>query len=764
MALRNIESSLLACAIRSGGSTKRLEGDEARRYVTALKSTVTIHGVPHFSSARICYETQYRGAAVMAKGGWKRSEWYGWVSYVDTMAACSYDTPESVRNALLGLRFKHATNAGWASFNFDNVVFILGAMLGALSVYPELGTADFRDRARYRVKGVNQMRDMFTINEAGGIYLHQHFCPVDGVNALWAFVTAANIGGADVLLSNVDCDGNGAPICRELSGGALTQGITSCLSLLGTLYSLAGAGDAFAVCLVKGLHSVCTVVGHSDEGGWMRDVLRHGGFGPSFGGVPQGLSFSAGIPVICSHSLATTSAYVDSMLYVSAALVAHCDPCDVNGPYVFPTVIKALADAEETGSVGKDELAKRLLARLSSPFSHFAPKYAAGLARVFGLIGSDVGEYGAAILENGLANFSESAGSRSCRHLHLEMMAPFFWIEPTGLIPHNYLGTLAEEHGMGSLCGNTEKRSVGFLNRPQALGASDMNRSAWAIEMRSLRTWGGYVYLANHKDDGVANLWLRHFDCEGLVLTKMKAGDVYKAKRSNMRVDPGQLAWVRGQSQIPHPAECLNVDGTMGMSILHRVVRDIWVDDVRHIPPADEVHLARVVYSIGPLMVTSNGRPSWEPRLVERERTRGAETLRLCRAQASSFGLGSGYEETVSERPPSEIGPATVHVKPRSVNATEPELERRTAPVTSRGVHDPRNDAHVDSLGKPTPVARQHGAVPAPRPQAPGGLDSGLFTDTASVGVLPIDDTLPPAVANKQDAAAAGAGQTPAAL
>lgn len=762
MALKNIESSLLAGAIRSGGSTKRLEGDEARRYVTSLRSTVTIHGVPHFSTARICYETQYRGSASPDKDGWKRNEWYGWISYADTMASCSYDTPESVRNALLGLRFKHATNAGWASFNFDSVVYTLGAMLGALSVFPELSTLDFRGKTRYRVKGVNQMRDMFSINEAGAIYLHQHFCPVDGPNALWAFVTAANIAGSDVLLSHVDCDGNGAPICRELSGGALAQGITASLSLLGTLYSLAGIGDAYSVCLVKGLHSVCTVVGHSDEGGWMRDVLRHGGLAPPFGGLPQGLSFSGGIPVICTHSLATTSAYVDSILYVSAALVAHCDPCDVNGPYVFPTVVKALADTEESGSVPKEELARRLIGRLACPFSQFAPKYAMGLARVFGLLGSDTGEHGAALLESGFANFSESSAMRGCRHLHFEAMAPFFWVEPTGLIPHNYLGTLAEEHGMGSLCGNTERRSVGFLNRPQALGAHDMNRSAWAIEMRSLRTWGGYVYLSNHKKDGVANLWLRHFDCEGLVLTKMKAGDIYKAKREAMHVDPGQLAWVRGQSQIPHPAECLNIDGTMGISIMHRVVKDIWVDDIRHIPPADEVHLTKVVYSIGPLMAASNAQPNWEPRQVERERTRGMETLRLCRAQAARFGLGSGYEETVSERPPSEIGPAHTSVKHSSVTATEPELEKRVAPPTTRGENKAEVGATVDTLGKPTPVARQHGAVPAPRPQAPG-MDSGLFTDTASIGVLPVDDTLPPVVANRQDAAAAGAGQTPGA-
>lgn len=761
MALKNVETSLITGAIRTRGSPKKLEGEEARRYVTGLQSTVTIHGVPHSSMARIVYETQYRGMVGGDRTAWRRSEWYGWVAQAHGYCSCRYDTPESVRNALLQLRFKHATNAGWTDFNFDGVVMVLGGMVAALSVYPDLNTNDFRNKERYRLKGVNQMSDMFSISEAGSIFLHQHFCPVEGVNAFWAFVTAANVCGAEVLTSNVDCDGNGAPICRELSGGALAQGVTACLSLLGTYYSLAGAGDAFAVALTKGLHSVCTVVGHSDEGSWFRDMLRHGGVSAPFGGIPQGLSLTGGIPVLCSHSLPSTSAYVDSMLYVTAALVSHCDPCDVNGGMVFPTVLKALSDDEPAGSVPKEDLAKRLGARLANPFTDFAPKYASGLARVFGLLGSENGQLGATILEESLAAFCASPNLARCRHLHMDVIAPFFWIEPTGLIPHNYLGTLAEEHGMGSLCGNNERRSVGFLNRPLASGASDMNRSSWAIEMRSLRTWGGYVYLANHRKDGVANIWMRHFDSESVVLAKIGAGDIYNLKKQHMHVDPGQLAWVRGQSQIPHPAECLNVDGAVGVTVIHRRVEDIWVENIKHIPPADEIHLAKVVYSIGPLMTTNNGLPAKEPRQIARERSRGLETLRLCRAQAAVFGYNTA-EETASERPPRELGPVGGAVRYDRVTPTDRCLEDRTAKVTTLAASVPAINERVETHGKPVPVARQHGAVPAPRPQA-HGLDPSLFVDSSSIGVLPVDGAGDAIVANKQEDAAAGAGQAPGA-
>lgn len=754
-----MEITPLYSVIHGGGASAKLKEQEARRYVNSLQCAVMVRSQEHLSFARTCYEIKPRADVVEDKRNWSRSEWFGWTAKYLSDNPTSYRTPDVVRSALMGTHFKHAATGSWHTFNFDGAVTVLGSMLGLLSVYPDITTAEFRGNSRYDVKGVNQMSDMYAVAEAGSIYVSQHFCRVNGSNALWAFATAANIAGASVVMSYVDCDGNGAPLCRELAGGALVQGITSALSILGSYYSLAGAGDAFAISLLRGIHTPLSLVGHSDEGGWFRRVLRAGGIVRPHGGLPDCLSMSAGVGVLCSGGLKAITGYVDAIVIASAALVAHCDPCDVNGGHIFPTVIRAVADDEDFSSLSQLEVTKRLLQKLKNPFDQFSYEYARGAAKLFGLQAHERGEYGGAMLQNCFAALCADNTPTGERHLTYEVMAPFFWVEPTGVLPKSFLCSRAEEGGIGSLCGPGEKVSVPFLNRATAMAPIDMSRTAWAIEMRSLRTWGGYVYLANHASDGVANLRLRHFDCEALVLARQPPEWIYARKKSRMCVDPGELAWVRGQSKIPHPAECLNVDGSMGITVLHRKIEDLWLTNIDHIPAADEIHNTMVRYSIGGCMATSNGSSNWEPREVKRARTRGVETLRLCRAQVSVFMNVMNYEETVSERPPSLERPPGSRLGPLEVRPTEGRLENRVDTLRTEGAPTGLVGTSTESRGRVQDVARQHGAVTAPRPS--NIVPQAGVGDTFETGVMPTDGSTVPIAVNDQFLAPTTSGQVP---
>jgi hypothetical protein len=119
----------------------------------------------------------------------------------------------------------------------------------------------------------------------------------------------------------------------------LAEGCYQALRILGGNYAQVEAGDLFAYAMVRGVHSIVTVAGHSDEGSLMRKVLRTGRFEKPYGGIASILGSYMGFPRPANNTVAGWQNWVDSIALSSAAAVAVSDPCVVIGGRVYPTVL-----------------------------------------------------------------------------------------------------------------------------------------------------------------------------------------------------------------------------------------------------------------------------------------------------------------------------------------------------------------------------------------------------------------------------------------
>jgi len=274
-------------------------------------------------------------------------------------------------------------------------------------------------------------------------------------------------------------------VIDQVDETAFAPACVDALRLLGANMAASDQGELFALSVVRGLNHVLTVVGHSDEGGVLRDVLRCGSVGPPFGGVHYGLSEYAGLPALATSEGSAVAGYCDSLLLASAALVAHCDPgVNYNGSW-YPTVLFGASSSDpetEPGSelAGTTAHARANKSALNASIGAFAALYCPALAKLFGL---PPGGHCAQILLTSAARQL----APECRHLCSPSVAPFYWIEPTSLIPHDFTGYSAELEGFASVVGRNMSRPMKAWEDLAPYGQSDGYSSGYVVRFRGAR-------------------------------------------------------------------------------------------------------------------------------------------------------------------------------------------------------------------------------------------------------------------------------------
>lgn len=749
--------------------------DDYRRYISNLDVRCNIRGRTRYVNVPIQYEVGMRSVYVDG-GTFKRKVWVSDVQGGTLLPALRYPVSDSIRTLLDQRKYKYTLPPLWHDFNFDRIVCTLAAMLGVLSLKGDMSTVDFRG-GPWNIRAMNQAGDTFAVNDSGCVYLDQLMAPNGHRAALWAMACAANIAGCEVTLPAVDCDARGCPIGVELYGGELIRGATLALNILASYYNICGVGDAFAVSVTKGLHSCLSVVAHSDEGGLMRDLLRRCDFVPSFGGVPAGLPLCGTFPVddaLCAGSIVSM---VDALLLASAATVAHCDPMVCEQGRLYPTVISARCVTGPDGvtPLTEGEMKRHMAQLLAAEFSGFATLYAGALASLYGLQAGSCGTVGAQMLCAMATSLSE-VGSR---HTKERVLAPFFWIEPTSILPHDMYGTLAEQGGSGSLATRDGPRQVPLFTGLEAVGVGNMFRSDWAMDYRSARTTPFVWFALNNIDDGLGHLSLKSFDSDNIVLASLGADEIRRRKVDNDGIHLSEMMWKRGQSKLPHPAEVLYTDGRVGFTILHHKVDAAgYCIPLKHIPLFDEMLEATLTIRAGAIAVLDNGKNNLEPSTVKRLRTRGLQALE--RAMYEYYSAGRCIESgvRVSERPPppkssGKLPPSQFKGAPHEDLAPEDSGQPTYNAGHTRTTGHPAPSRDVAfSMGPAPQPACQQGAVTCPKPHftAGGGAvgvgppSAGGACDGGDGGVQPphgADGGANVAAVNQQLAGPAARGAAP---
>nr|QQP18681.1 putative capsid protein [Soybean thrips-associated totivirus 1] len=444
--------------------------------------------------------------------------------------------------------------------------------------------------------------------------------------------------GATVASDMVEIDlRTNQPIVRQVDSGRLPSAIVEALRILAGNFSACDQGDLYSLAFTKGIHSVATVVGHTDEGGILRDVLRSGFYSTPSGGIYYSLNKHMGLPSLNSSSPRDICGYVDSILLKTAALVAHCDPGQIHNDEWFPTIHTVMSEAAPEREAGgntepDDAFVHAQYNNLSMSFSQFAQNYTSGLSKLF-LFGTHT----PASTSQLVACYRTMSYTHN-RHLRFATIAPYYWIEPTSLMPRNIGDFPAELNGYASLAGVGETVSMKYFDEFMAADHSNEMVTSAYVKIKSFRKWGLYLHLSMSDLDGVAHIRLRQLDPKMIILPGAVPNDsVAEAVTSSLGMD--SLAWKRGQSVIPAPAEVINLSTLYGVQLRIANIGDDGNVTFNSLPTMKEMANESVSIAASmPVGVHSTAAGVF-PSKVHRARTSAATALQQARTRERAFGF-----------------------------------------------------------------------------------------------------------------------------
>nr|AYD61661.1 putative coat protein [Blechomonas maslovi Leishmaniavirus-like RNA virus 1] len=328
--------------------------------------------------------------------------------------------------------------------------------------------------------------------------------------------------------------------------------------LLG-LMDAAGAGDIASLALTAGLHQVYTIVGHSDEGAIMRDVLRELSFVPSYGIIPpiNTTHFShTNVLLSKSPSWDALSAVWDYTAVATAALVHLSDPTMCVSGDIYPTILSA----KDTINACNEQL----LSALVDSGPSFFEIYMQNLSTFFAVDNNRA--HGA---EQGLltALINVVHDRRTQNHLSIgDVLAPWYWVESSGIFSDvTMFQSPITASGLGPQALHGSVLSLPAMeqhNFVQSQGIYDIYKVAWT----SIRRSPIFTLLNNRLGDGIANIDFlantnENFILEGQPTRRTCTCDGHgtvNAKCDHKQPNRGSLdeyLWGRVSCHIFHPAE-----------------------------------------------------------------------------------------------------------------------------------------------------------------------------------------------------------------
>nr|UHS72497.1 MAG: putative coat protein [Totiviridae sp.] len=708
-----------------------ITGEECRRYGAILNVRGHLGRAPVFNRKPIVYEVRYRDVVTHAPGKRYTVDMNLWRQFVcggDGFIDGGYTMATPYIVELESFRPKNAFQADWRTFNFDGIVHALGAMMALTTVSGDVSTKDLRQKGdTVHIAGYVEEGDIRAISD-NAVFIPHSVGYFGSGRAYPALIHATHLAGGKIVTDYLPLMREGRPCVIELQGGALMESICEALGVLANVYQAAGRGDVYALALVKGIHTVLTVVGHSDEGGFMRDVLRVGRYTPPWGGIPTRVHPWCGFSLVSEYDREGIEAWVDQIAIVSAAAVAHCDPHLTVSGKILPTVFQTSELGETGDPATPEEKAAEARAKILKNFNTFSALYVRALAKCLGFPSEvDSSVHSAA---HQLFAMCENLGYS--RHLCYDVVAPYFWVEPTGILPSNAFGYEAENRGTGSLCGPGELRTMPFLRGAAPTEAVTDQYTQLEVPFDRLRDCGLVLLCQGSSRDGMAQAYLTQFEPGSLMLSRTPGEGLSTALSAHeLGVPLCDVAWTRGQSAIPHPAEGLHLDPYVLMTLVHCRGSFTSLEYFDNIPEPGMVTNATIDIWVTKPRRLSNGLANTESRSVQRYRNRAVRAISSALNMINSAVRVRAYHQCARSGTyiPKQIDITTRETRLKDAfRATEDqktveEHPARMAPVDALGSQSmgsgsgPVPSRQHSSAGKCLAPTRVHASLAAPQPQ-----------------------------------------------
>lgn len=363
------------------------------------------------------------------------------------------------------------------------------------------------------------------------------FCAILHAAAACGATVVTDVVGVDVVTNK-----GYYPIYND---AALVAGCYDALRIIGGMYEACEAGDVFSLALTRGVVRALTVVGHTDEGAVMRSVLRAGAFVTPQGGIIASTPKITGIPQPGDTSVGSYRKVTDAMALLIAGYVAEADPGMVVGGKVLPTTFAHVGD-----DVGDSECHEHNHYRLQEVMPKFAPRYVKCLNAIYGVSG--VSGLAASFL-----NFSVSLGMIGTdRHMGGRVMCPFYWVEPTCVVPRSVEGGSSSATGSGALVYYDERKTENLLGQHEVT-SSWVHEYEVTLDYTNIRTSPLLRWLAMRRDDGLALIDISACDPDLFLMTgpNIRGGAIGAHTMDLTRLS--ELRWRAGDNCVPKPGEAL---------------------------------------------------------------------------------------------------------------------------------------------------------------------------------------------------------------
>ncbi len=349
-----------------------------------------------------------------------------------------------------------------------------------------------------------------------------------------------------------------------------------------------GAGEVFAYALTCGVHNALTVHGHMDESGWIRNVFRAGGFAAPYGALRPMHGGFAQLARPVTMDRAGCAGWADAIALATAGLVAVCDPMIDTDCGALPTVITVpagpvtLAGVHVAGARNNAD-AVQISAQLADIFPMFAPVYIQGLASLFSLPGN---ERVANTVQTHFIGRANIALAIPDAHLNRKTVAPYWWVEPTSVLPNGVLLTKAQSEGFGILCAPDAPGFVPWFEAIQSNGGAGLVEN-YVVKYRGARTCGAALHLRGNRN-GAGHLVIAQADPEGFLMTggRDMAMHVRMTARSATLAD--QL-WRRGHCGNVAGPEALCTQSCLGVVVTHMRFNNAGECTTTRFPSKDEL-------------------------------------------------------------------------------------------------------------------------------------------------------------------------------
>lgn len=451
----------------------------------------------------------------------------------------------------------------FSTYTADNSVMDLAAVVEQLAAivaaYSAVGKVSWADATAHKQVNlvVLQQHAVTHIPSNHSVFVTSTRITRDRPSILSAIIAACTAVGSVVVTDILPTTINGREaIYLQSEDSELAYGAYHALQILGANYEASSAGDVYALALTRGMHRVLTVIGHTDEGGLMRDVLRTNCYVPSYGGISLEVENYNGLPEPASSRIESFRGLVDSILLTTAALVAECDPgFEIHG--------RLMPIAYGTDKKDPAEWARAHQTSLVGDMGRFSTFYITGLLYIFNISGNS------GLAQKMLCSTVSTDAFRRKRHIQYKTLSPFYWIESTGIIAYPIPGVSCRSRYFGAYTFEDrvieENPFMAEYNITNSYGNSYEVHSGYG----NLRAHPLLLWLSMRQDDGLHHVKLAQANNNQFINIGpyIDRGDFLEGSDLES-LHLGNMRWRYSDCAAPKPTEAMYIG--KGVKLLYR--------------------------------------------------------------------------------------------------------------------------------------------------------------------------------------------------